>query len=105
MKSADEIKRIAKKIRINKTAVNKDRILADAQTALKNSKKAKPADTRPNIRRIIMKINRFWKTVIFVFLVINIYSFAPRIHARLLSINKLVYICIDNPSKRIYLLK
>ena len=49
------IKKIAKKIQIDKTAIDHARILMDAEAALENSKKVKLAKTRPNIRRIVTR--------------------------------------------------
>ncbi len=55
MKSSKDIERLAKNIRIKKNAVNKDRILAGAQTALKELKETESTYSKRNIWRIIMQ--------------------------------------------------
>jgi len=55
MKSANEIERLAKKIRLSPNAAADERILTSAETALEKSIKAKSAALQPNIWRIIMK--------------------------------------------------
>lgn len=48
-----QIKQLAKKIRIDKTAIDHARILMDAEAALEKSKQTKTATAQPNIWRII----------------------------------------------------
>ena len=50
-----QIKKIAKKIQIDKTAIDHSRILTDAEAALENSKKTKSAVNQPKIWRIVVK--------------------------------------------------
>ena len=50
-----QIKRLAKKIRINKAAIDHVRILTDAEAALEKSRKLEKTLSEPSIWRIIMK--------------------------------------------------